>query len=166
MTNTRTALVLIDFQAWIVRELAPRGGRAAANAAAVAMRQARSDGHPVIHVQYLRLDGTDGGSGSPETRFVDGIAALPAEPLITKYGRSAFQDTELHTVLEEGRIRRVTLAGVVTEGGIEATARSALDLGYDVCVLSDAVAGHTPAGHADAINRLARIGVDIHGRQG
>jgi nicotinamidase-related amidase len=163
MSSSRTALVLIDFQEWIVRDLVAEGGRDAAVAAARAATQARDRGDLVVHVQYLHLDGSDGGPGATETRFLDSIEVLPADPIITKYGRCAFEGTELDTILDREGIRRVLLAGVVTEGGVEATARSALTRGYQVGVLSDAVAGNTPAGHVQALKSMTEAGIEILG---
>jgi nicotinamidase-related amidase len=88
---------------------------------------------------------------------------LPGEPIITKYGRSAFEGTELAALLDRETIRRILLAGVVTEGGVEATAHAALDLGYEVCVLSDAVAGNTPSGHAEALKRMTDASITVIG---
>jgi nicotinamidase-related amidase len=165
MASSRTALVLIDFQEWIVRDLTGAGGRVAAEAAALASKRARDDGELVVHVQYLHSDGSDGGPGSAESRFLDCIKVLPGEPIITKYGRSAFDETELEAVLNRETIRRVLLVGVVTEGGVEATAISALDRGFEVCVLSDAVAGSTPSGHAAALKRMADAGCELLGQE-
>jgi nicotinamidase-related amidase len=165
MAGSRTALVLIDLQEWIVRDLAGPGGQAAATAAAVASQRSRESGELVVHVQYLHLDGSDGGPGSARTRFADGIEVVAGEPIISKHGRSAFEATELERVLDRANIGWVLLAGLVTEGGVEATAYSALELGYQVAVLSDAVAGHTPAGHVDALRRLSDVGVEILGQE-
>jgi nicotinamidase-related amidase len=165
MAGSRTALVLIDLQEWIVRDLTGVGGPAAARAAVLASQRSRQSGELVVHVQHLHLDGSDGGAGSDRTRFVDGIEVMAGEPIITKHGRSAFEATELARILGRAGIGKVLLAGVVTEGGVESTAYSALELGYQVAVLSDAVAGHTPAGHEDALRRLVDVGVEILGQE-
>jgi nicotinamidase-related amidase len=146
-----------------VRELVEAGGPAACEAAVRASRRSRASGEFVVHVQYLHPDGSDGGPGSDRTRFVEGIEVVAGEPIISKYGRSAFEGTELKEVLDREDIGRVLLAGVVTEGGVEATARSAVDLGYEVVVLSDAVAGNTPSGHVDALERMTDLGVEVLG---
>jgi nicotinamidase-related amidase len=165
MVTARTALVLIDFQEWIVRDLTGANGRVAAEAAALATKLARDGGELVVHVQYLHSDGSDGGPGSTESRFLDCINVLPGEPIITKYARSAFDETEFESLLNQATIRRVVLAGVVTEGGVEATAIGALDRGFEVCVLSDAVVGSTPLGHAEALKRMADAGCELLGQE-
>jgi len=161
MVDSTTVLLLIDFQEWIVRDVVGAYGWDAANAATAAARQARDRGDLVVHVRYLHADGSDGGPDSAQTRFVDTIEVLPGEPIITKYGRSAFEETELDAVLERQPVGRVLLTGVVTEGGIEATAYSALRRGYKVDVLSDAVAGSTQPGNTEALQRLKDAGVGI-----
>jgi nicotinamidase-related amidase len=75
MASSRTALVLIDFQEWIVRDLVAVGGRNAAVAAGLATKQAHDRGELVVHVRYLRLDGSDGGPGATEKRFLDSIGS-------------------------------------------------------------------------------------------
>lgn len=142
-----------------MREMVPAGGLEAAQSAARAARHARDHGDLVVHVRYLHMDGSDGGPDSPRTRFVEAVTVLPGEAVVTKYGRSAFEGTQLAELLEREAVVRVMLAGIVTEGGIETTAQSALNDGYQVCVLLDAVAGNTSAGHAEALERMTRDGV-------
>lgn len=161
MARTRTALLLIDFQEWIVRDLVAEGGREAARAAVTAAERVRAGGDLVVHVQYLHSDGSDGGPGSAESRFLDDIDLRPGDPVVTKHGRSAFEQTDLDAVLAREAIGRIVLTGVVTEGGVEATAHSGLDRGYQVEVLLEAVAGATPDGHLGALGRMRDAGVDL-----
>ena len=54
---------------------------------------------------------------------------------------SAFDRTELHYVLSKLGVRRVFVCGVATEYCVRATVKDALELGYEVILLGDAIAG-------------------------
>ncbi|MGX6606723.1 cysteine hydrolase family protein [Micromonosporaceae bacterium Da 78-11] len=155
------ALILIDLQDWVVELYAPDGGPAAARAAEQARRSSRASGDLVVHVRHLALDGSDGGPGSPATRFVDAVTVEDDEPIVDKYDRSAFAGTTLDKTLRDHAVRDVVLAGLVTEGGIASTAADALRLGYRVAVLLPAIAGHTPDGHRDTLDDLRERGVTL-----
>ncbi len=60
-----------------------------------------------------------------------------------KDGFNAFSNTGLGSVLVEGGVRNVVLAGAVTSICIDSTGRSAHEKGYDVTVLSDCTCGRT-----------------------
>lgn len=67
----------------------------------------------------------------------------PASKEIIAEGKktlSAFSSSNLDTILRVNNIKTVFLAGFLTNVCIEATARSAYDLGYEVYVLSDCTA--------------------------
>ncbi|GAB3138011.1 isochorismatase family protein [Micromonospora sonneratiae] len=155
------ALVLIDLQEWVVERYAPDGGTAAARAAERARRSFRESGDLVVHVRHLALDGSDGGPDSSVTRFVDEVTVEDDDPVVDKYDRSAFAGTRLDGLLRDHAVSDVTLAGLVTEGGIAGTAVDALRLGYRVSVLLPAIAGNTPAGHHGALDDLLDRGVTV-----
>lgn len=156
-----SALVLVDFQEWIVERYAPDGGLAAARAAERARRTVRAAGGLVVHVRHLAPDGSDGGPDSTATRFVDAVSVDDGEPVVTKHDRSAFAGTPLDGVLRDHAVGDVVLAGLVTEGGIASTAVDALRLGYPVSVLMSAIAGHDPDTHRDALADLRARGVTL-----
>lgn len=76
---------------------------------------------------------------------IDEFAAFGERILVVegKRGLNAFHDTELEPVLKRYGIKNVVLAGVVTSICIDSTARSALESGFNVTVLSDCTAGRT-----------------------
>jgi nicotinamidase-related amidase len=158
------ALILIDLQDWVVERYAPDGGAVAARAAEQARRSFRESGDLVVHVRHLALDGSDGGPGSPMTRFIDAVTVEDGEPVVDKYDRSAFAGTTLDSMLRDHAVRDVMLAGLVTEGGIASTAADALRLGYTVSVLLPAIAGNTPEGHRSTLDDLRDRGVTLRER--
>ena len=70
--------------------------------------------------------------------FGDRVLELPG-----KRGLDAFSNTRLEATLKERGLRRLALAGVVTSLCIDSTARSAVERGFEVTVLSDCTAGRT-----------------------
>lgn len=162
-----TALVLVDFQEWILDRFAPDHGRAAAVEAEALRVRFAAAGLPVFHVQYLFLDGTDGGANSPMTRFVAPIQVQPEDLVLTKYGISCFYgadiaESELQHHLRRLAVSTVVVAGVTTDGGVAGTARDAVALGYQVVVAASAVASKDAATRDDALTELEAAGVRIN----
>jgi nicotinamidase-related amidase len=75
----------------------------------------------------------------------------PNDHLVTKRARSAFQGTDLDTYLRQGGVTQVFLTGVVTSGGVESTARSGYDQGYNVVLITDAMSDANEASHTHCV---------------
>ncbi len=94
-------------------------------------------------------------------RLVPEIDALPATVRITKRQMSAFFGAELDLQLRRRRCETVVICGVATNFGVEATARTAFDLNYNVIIAADACGSVAPGLHAFAVEnilpRIARI---------
>ena len=73
--------------------------------------------------------------------------------MIEKHGWSAFAGTALDEELRAREISTIVTGGLATTFGIESTARSAYDLGYDVVVLTDAISDPAPDQHELALAR-------------
>jgi nicotinamidase-related amidase len=82
-------------------------------------------------------------------RLIEGLAAGPGEPMITKTSHNAFTTTNLQQLLTMRGIGELVICGIRTEQCCETTARVASDLGYEVTFAIDATAT-TPAEHRDA----------------
>jgi nicotinamidase-related amidase len=167
-----TALVLIDLQSGILgRKLAPISADdlvARGKTLAAKFRAARA---PVVLVNAApKLDG-------PE-RQVDEPSALPrvlpagfadlapglAEPgdlLITKSTWGAFFRTDLDAELKSRAIRTIVLGGVATHIGVEATARQAWELGYELVIARDVTTSLAVEPHEGTMRhtfpRIARV---------
>jgi nicotinamidase-related amidase len=76
--------------------------------------------------------------GTPQWQWVPQLAPRDAEPLVHKSFNSAFEDTELETVLADIGATHIVLAGAATNWCIRATAYGALDRGYDLTLVKDA----------------------------
>ena len=103
------------------------------------------------------------GDGLPSgfATLVPEIDSLPAAVRVTKRQMSAFFGTELDLQLRRRGCRAVVICGVATNMGVEATARAAFDLDYDVVIAADACGSVAPGLHAFAVEnilpRIARV---------
>lgn len=172
--DDRTALVLIDLQKGItalptVHPAAEVVGRAARLA-----RAARERGLPVVRVRVaFSADGGDvvrartdapGPAITPAPDFADYDERVPDGPtdlLVTKRGWDAFHGTELDLQLRRRKITGVVLAGISTSIGVESTARSARERGYEIAVASDAVTDLVASAHENSLEvilpRIAQV---------
>ena len=79
--------------------------------------------------------------------------------LITKHTWSAFPETSLHNELQKRGITGIVLGGIATSIGVEATARDASVLGYNLTFAKDAMTDLTATGHEHSLNNIfPRIG--------
>lgn len=78
----------------------------------------------------------------------------PREAIIDKPTHSAFETPELERKLAALSATILVLTGVETDVCVLATALTAIDRGYRVVVVSDAVTSSSPDGHAAALNAI------------
>jgi len=95
-----------------------------------------------IHIQHISLEPTasffiKGDSGSD---IHDSVAHFEGEPIVYKHEPNSFLNTNLLDLLREWKIERVVVAGMMTHMCVDATARAAVDLGFDLIVAEDACA--------------------------
>jgi nicotinamidase-related amidase len=68
--------------------------------------------------------------------------------VITKRQWGAFYGTELDQLLRRRHIKTLVLGGIVTNFGVESTARAAYDRGYALVFAEDAMSGITAEAHS------------------
>jgi nicotinamidase-related amidase len=97
--------------------------------------------------------------GTPGTRLVAEVGANGRDIIVPRlHGMTPFTSTSLDQILRNLGVRTVIATGVSVNLGIFGMAMTALDLGYQVVVVRDAVAG-VPADYAQAVidNSLTMI---------
>jgi len=171
MKADQTAVVLIEFQ----NEFCKEGGKLFGDVRDEIVRQdtlnnavrllhtARKKGCLVIHcpfvfdetwVQQHAVCGIIGDAakvgtfreGQWGTQFIEELAPAESEPILSgKHALSGFKNTQLGELLEQNAVRNVVIAGFLSNVCVEATARSAYDLGYRVSVVRDATAAMSQA---------------------
>jgi len=96
----------------------------------------------------------DGGLPTGWSDFPPEIAALQPDILITKRQWSAFHGTELDLQLRRRGVTHIVLGGLMTNFGVESTARDAWQHNYTVVVAEDAAASISEELHRFSIDRI------------
>ncbi len=175
--GTTTALVVVDLQLGVLEpEPVPFGKSEIVRRAATLGRAFADAKAPIVlTTTNFSPDYADAPKGTADTPWAlpkDGlpadfatlvpeIDALPAAVRITKRQMSAFFGAELDLQLRRRRCDTVVICGVATNLGVEATARAAFDLNYNVVIAADACGSVAPGLHefaiANILPRIARI---------
>jgi len=140
----KTALLLIDIQKDYFE-----GGKfplvkpleAAKNAYMLLQCFREHEGHHV-HIQHISREPDaaffiKGDSGSD---IHDAVAHFEGEPIVYKHYPNSFLETNLLEMLKAWEVERVVVTGMMTHMCVDATARAAVDFGFDVIVAEDACA--------------------------
>lgn len=97
-----------------------------------------------------------------EAGFFDIVEPIKPEPddlPIMKETWNAFYNTSLHEELQERNVTGIVLAGISTSIGVEGTARSANERGYNITFATDAMTDSVAAAHANSLAYIfPRIG--------
>ena len=72
------------------------------------------------------------------TDIHDAVAHFEGEPLVQKHYPNSFRETNLLEMLRGQNIERVVICGMMSHMCVDATARAAGDLGFQVIVAEDA----------------------------
>jgi nicotinamidase-related amidase len=99
----------------------------------------RAANAPIYHVRH---DSTEPNStyrpGQAGNEFKDVARPLAGELVIAKRVHSAFIGTDLESRLRSNRQHTLVIAGVITNNSVEATVRTANNLGFEVYLVEDA----------------------------
>lgn len=138
-TGVHAALIVIDQQQGILQpRLGPRNNPAAEERIAELLQYWRDQGWPVVHVQHLsRSSESVFWPGQSGVEFQERFRPLPGEWLIQKEVPDAFCATGLQDRLQAAGVSRLVIVGVSTNNSVEATARSAGNLGFVTWVVED-----------------------------
>jgi nicotinamidase-related amidase len=157
--TSRRALVVVDLQRRVVAHAtAPHSSSDVVTRTAALADAFEEHGLPVVLVRTVNLDrpDPDGDDLVPElTRLQNAI-------VVTKHQWAAFHGTPLDVHLRRDEVETVVIAGLMTNFGVEGTARAADELGYRTVVVEDASASFDPSLHAFSIREiLPRLGATI-----
>jgi nicotinamidase/pyrazinamidase len=89
------------------------------------------------------------------------VTRIAGAPYFAKHRGDAFSNDALERFLVSNDIERVVLAGVYADACIYCTARSAINRGYRVTVLADAVGAASDEDRRAALRSLSRLGVEV-----
>jgi nicotinamidase-related amidase len=140
----KTALLVIDIQ----KDYFPGGKmplvnpETAAKNAYTLLQCFREHGGRHVHIQHIsiRPGATFFLPGDRGTDIHDLTAHFEGEPLVQKHYPNSFRETNLLDLLRGWGVERVVVCGMMTHLCVDATARAAADLGFNVIVAADACA--------------------------
>lgn len=89
--------------------------------------------------------------GHPLAGPIDQLAPAPNEIVLPKSSSGVFNSTNIDYVLRNLGVRKLIVAGVVTDQCVDMAVRDAADRGYLVAVPEDACATYTQARHDGAL---------------
>lgn len=169
VSSADTALVLIDMQtdflskegrlgknydAERVKQLAATEAKVAALIAA-----ARKAGMTIAHSRshrygaQVRVDLVRP-TVDPTYDLVESCRPLPGEIVVDKWTFGAFASTDLEQQLRKRGVKRILLAGILTNVCIMATAVQAVDRFFRVCLVEDCCGAFDPQWHEQALNLI------------
>ncbi len=117
------------------------------------------DGKDMLHLQADEPMVRRGKMPNDWAEIVPTLNKQPEDLLITKPQTGAFYGTELDLQLRRRGINTIVLGGIATNYGVEATARDAVERGYNLVFATDVMASMTAQDHEFAVTRIfPRIG--------
>src|SRR5512134_1221801 len=140
----KTALLIIDIQ----KDYFPGGKQPlvnsveAAKSAYMLLQCFRDHGGHHVHIQHIsnKPGATFFIPGDHGTDIHDSVAHFEGEPIVYKHEPNSFLNTSLLELLKGWEIERVVITGMMTHMCVDATARAASDLGFQVIIAEDACA--------------------------
>lgn len=140
MDQQHAALIVIDMQQGMRFDTLPsRNNPEAEERIARLLGAWRASGQPVVLVRHISRSPTSVfAPGQPGALFQERFQPLAHEHVVEKNVPDVFVNTGLERWLHARGLRHVVIAGVSTNNSIEASARTAGNLGFDVTVVADA----------------------------
>jgi nicotinamidase-related amidase len=158
MTNSQTALIIVDMQKGMASPAAGHRNnpQAEANIARL-LTKWRACRAPVVHVRHLsRTPGSLFWPGQPGAEFQDALRPAADEHVVEKNIPDAFAQSGLEKWLRVRQISALVIVGVSTNNSVESTARSAGNLGFQTTVIADACYAYDMTDY-DGVLRDAKI---------
>jgi len=161
-TLDRTAaLIVIDLQKGIIGLPTAHPAAEIIGRAAQLARAFRERDLPVVLVNVTGAapGRTDAGPRKfpvpPDwAELVAELEPRPDDHLVSKQRWGAFIGTSLHEYLQQRGVTQIFLAGISTSAGVESTARSAYDHGYNVVLVVDAMTDRDHDAHRSSIEKV------------
>ncbi len=159
--DTIAALIVIDLQKGIVGLPTVHPVSEIIGRAAQLARAFRERGLPVVLVNVTgtapgRIDAKRPSFAlSPDwAELVPELEQRPGDHLVSKQRWGAFIGKSLDDYLRQRGVTQVFLTGVSTSAGVESTARSAYDYGYNVALVMDAMTDRNADAHRHSVEQI------------
>ncbi len=127
----------------------------------------REEAGPWVRIRMKRANATDIAQllkQKPDPHgkdIVDELRPDPQDVVFQKRRPDGFIGTDFDSVLRSKSIRTIVIGGVATEGGVEGTARTGRNLGYDIVVLRDCVGSRSRELHELALRLIEGTFFDV-----
>ena len=140
MNTTLPCLIIIDMQNCMADPAAGSRNNPQAEDNIAGLLQAwRAAGAAVVHVRHISRSPTSMfAPGQSGAAFQDRFTPLPHEHVVEKNVPDAFVNSTLERWLRVRGLDEIVLVGVSTNNSVEASARTAGNLGFATVVVSDA----------------------------
>ncbi|WP_145140286.1 cysteine hydrolase family protein [Pseudomonas duriflava] len=140
MSSTPPALLIIDQQQGLLSPtLGPRNHPEAEQRIETLLLAWRLHAWPVVHIRHIsRESGSVFAPGQAGADFQPALRPLAGEAVFEKNVTDAFIHSGLERWLHVRGIRHVVITGAASENSVEATARTASNLGFVTLVAEDA----------------------------
>ncbi|MCW3813243.1 isochorismatase family protein [Micromonospora sp. DR5-3] len=150
----RTAVVLIDLQRRIVDlPTAPHTGPEVVDRCVALAEAARAAGATVVVVRVDRPGPDPQPAGS---ELLAEVAPRDGDVSVVKHSWGAFHETGLDEALRARGVDTLVIGGLVTNFGVEQTARIGDEIGYRVVLPHDAMSGLDGYAHEFAVDYVFR----------
>ncbi len=132
--NNNNALIIIDVQkAYLTYDSVYPSHNDVINNINKLLTRWRAAKAPIIHIRHASKHSDSPYHSSAAThQFVEQLAPLENETVITKYENCAFIGTNLQETLEQLAIEQLTVTGVLINHSVDATIRYAAGQGFDI----------------------------------
>jgi nicotinamidase-related amidase len=153
------ALLIIDMQKGMSGPMAgPRNNPQAEANISKLLAAWRAAGGAVVHVRHMsRTVGSPFWPGQPGAEFQDALVPLPGEHVVEKNVPDAFVNTGLERWLRVRDLGALVVVGVSTNNSVEATARTAGNLGFRTSVAADATFAFDKTDYAGTHRSAAEV---------
>lgn len=140
MNQPLPCLILIDMQKGMANtDVNSRNNLQAEEHIAQLLQAWRAADAHVVHVRHIsRSPSSPFAPGQSGVEFQEALQPLRHEHVVEKNVPDAFINTALERWLRVRDVHRIVLAGVSTNNSVEASARTAGNLGFDTVVVADA----------------------------
>ncbi|HEX9444283.1 MAG TPA: cysteine hydrolase [Candidatus Binatia bacterium] len=128
---------------------------------------AREEAGPWVRVRMKRANTTDVDQilkekDDPRGReIIEEMKPRPGDIVFQKRRPDAFVGTDFDLMLRSRGVKAIVIGGVATEGGVEGTARTGRNLGYDMVVLKDGAGSRSRELHELALQLMERTHFDV-----
>ena len=155
------AFVVIDLQKGIVGVPTVHPATEIIERSAQIARAFREKGLPVVVVNVSGAAPGRTDAGTPKFAFAEDWTTLVPElqqsasdRKIAKQRWGAFLGTDWHAYLQKRGVTQIVLTGIATSIGLESTARSAYDLGYNVTLVVEAMTDRDADAHRTSVEKI------------